>query len=253
MNSTASQTWDPTRYQTNASFVAQLGTPLIGLADLKPGERVLDLGCGDGALTVQLLEEGCSVVGVDASVEQIEAAQARGLDARVVSGEALEFSEEFDVVLSNAALHWMKNQAAAVDGIWRALKPGGRVVAEMGGGANVSRIARALETALDNHGYDGKAANPWYFPTPGEQCMLLEKQGFLVRAVTLFDRPTPLPGDIEGWLWTFGEAFLKTARPEDRDSVIQEVRAALEPMLRNSDGSWYADYVRLRFQAEKPE
>jgi len=252
MNTSTSQTWDPDRYQTNASFVAQLGTPLIGMAEIKPGDRVLDLGCGDGALTVQLLAEGCSVVGVDASAEQIEAARARGLDARVMSGEALEFTEEFDIVFSNAALHWMKNQAAAIDGIWRALKPGGRVIAEMGGGDNVSRIARALETALDDRGFDSKAANPWYFPSPGEQCTLLEKQGFTVRTVALFDRPTPLPGDIEGWLWTFGESFLKTAPPEMRESIIVEVRNILEPELRNDDGAWYADYVRLRFQAEKP-
>lgn len=252
MDSSTSQTWDPARYQSNASFVAQLGTPLIALAKIKPGERVLDMGCGDGALTAQLQAEGCAVVGVDASAEQIQAARARGLDAQVMSGETMTFTEEFDVVFSNAALHWMKNQTAAVDGIWRALKPGGRVIAEMGGGNNVSIIARALEAALDKRGLDGKAANPWYFPTLGEQSVLLEKQGFVVRTAALFDRPTLLPGDIEGWLWTFGESFLKTVPPEDRDAIINDVREELEPTLRNDDGNWIADYVRLRFQAEKP-
>lgn len=253
MATSTSQTWDPNRYQTNASFVARLGTPLIELANIRPGERVLDLGCGDGVLTEQLAAQGCTVVGVDASPEQIEAARARGLDARVESGEDLPFNEEFDVVFSNAALHWMKNQPAAIDGMWRALKPGGRVVAEMGGGDNVGRIKRAVQAALDRRGIDSAAANPWFFPTPGEECTLLENRGFLVRSVMLFDRPTPLPGDIEGWLWTFCEAFITAAPSAEHPAIINEVRSELEPVLRNSDGSWYADYVRLRFQAEKPE
>lgn len=252
MATSTSQTWDPDRYQTNASFVAQLGAPLIALTAVQPGERVLDLGCGDGALTAQLQTEGCGVVGIDDSAEQIQAATNRGLDARVMSGEGMTFQEEFDVVFSNAALHWMKNQSAVIDGIWRALKPGGRVIAEMGGGSNVSLIARALEAALDKRGFDGKAANPWYFPSLGEQSVLLERQGFVVRAATLFDRPTPLPGGIEGWLWTFGESFLKTVPQDRRDSIIDDVRKELEPRLQNDDGTWIADYVRLRFQAEKP-
>lgn len=253
MSPPVSQHWDPNRYQSNASFVAKLGTPLIDLADLKAGERVLDLGCGDGALTVELASLGCRVVGVDASAEQVEAARARGLDARVMSGEDLAFSQEYDVVFSNAALHWMKNQPAVIEGIWRALKPGGRLIAEMGGIGNVNSVARALESALDKRGYDGASANPWYFPSPGTQTTLLEQSGFVVRAVSLFDRPTPLPGDIEGWLWTFGESFLMTATPQERNSIVKEVRSALRNTLCDENGNWFVDYVRLRFQAEKPE
>ena len=82
------QTWDPERYARTARFVADLGAPVVELLDPKPGERILDLGCGDGALTEKLAALGCDVVGVDGSPEQVAAARERGLDARVMDGEA---------------------------------------------------------------------------------------------------------------------------------------------------------------------
>src|ERR1700755_3017794 len=99
------QTWDPANYARNARFVSDLATPLLELLAPRAGERILDLGCGDGALTRRLADLGCDVVGVDSSVPQVEAARRLGLDARVMSGEALPFVEEFDAVFSNAVLH----------------------------------------------------------------------------------------------------------------------------------------------------
>lgn len=152
------QHWDPERYARNARFVSHLGEPVVALLAPRPGERILDIGCGDGALTAKLAEAGCRVVGVDASAEQVAAARARGLDARVMNAAELDFEAEFDAVFSNACLHWIKAADAVVAGVRRALKPGGRFVAEFGGGSNVGRIVLALERALERRGIDGRAA-----------------------------------------------------------------------------------------------
>lgn len=111
------QSWDPRGYAENARFVSDLGVELIELLNPRPGERIMDLGCGDGALTAKLLDRGCAVVGVDASPRMVAAAQARGLDARVCDGHEMSFDREFDGVLSNASLHWMTRQVRRLPGI----------------------------------------------------------------------------------------------------------------------------------------
>ena len=215
------------------------------------GERILDLGCGDGVLTAELAAMGCDVFGVDASPEQVAAARARGLDAETVSGEALSFDGEFDAVFSNAALHWMKNADAVIAGVRRALRPGGRFVAEMGGGANVATIRAALHRALEARGIDPWALDPWFFPTLEDYRRRLETGGFRVADIALIPRPTPLPGDVEGWLATFAESFLLAVPPTARPSLVAELREDLAPALQRADGNWVADYVRLRFRAWK--
>ena len=245
----ASQHWDPQRYNANAGFVAQLGSPLIDLLQPQAGERILDLGCGEGALTEKLAASGATVVGVDASPEQVAAAQRRGLDARVMNGEALSFTREFDAVLSNAALHWMLQPDAVLAGVARALQPGGRFVGEMGGAGNVAAIAGAVAAALEARGIDSRAANPWYFPTPEEYRARLEAAGFEVLSIALIPRPTPLPGAIAGWLETFCESFLRQVPEGERPAFLAEITEALRPRLCDAEGRWSADYVRLRFVA----
>src|SRR2546425_4508256 len=164
------QTWDPERYARNARFVADLGMPVVELLAPQPGERILDLGCGDGVLTEKLVAMGCQVVGVDSSAELIKAAEARGLDARVMDGQNLTFEKEFDAVFSNAALHWMKRADDVIAGVRRALKPGGRFVAECGGHKCVATIENALLDALQRRGITREDINPWYFPTLEDYC-----------------------------------------------------------------------------------
>jgi len=149
------QEWDPAQYAQGASFVPKLGEAALAWLAPQPGERILDLGCGDGALTQKFCEAGCEVVGVDASAAQVSAARARGLDARCANGEALNFRAEFDAVFSNAALHWMKNADAVLSGVRRALRPGGRFAGEFGGKGNVAQVQAALEAELAARGLDG--------------------------------------------------------------------------------------------------
>jgi SAM-dependent methyltransferase len=245
------QVWDPKAYQHNAGFVAVLGEPVLRLLAAKPGEHVLDLGCGDGVLTARLLQAGCQVLGVDTSAEQIAAAQARGLPARVQSGEALDYVAGFDAVFSNAALHWMRDADAVVRGVYRALRPGGRFVAECGGYGCVAKIRGALGAALARRGLDAQAVDPWYFPSAEEYAQRLQRAGFVVRSIALIPRPTPLPTGLAGWLGTFAQTQLAAVDVAERAALIAEVCAQLEGELLGPEG-WSADYVRLRFAADKP-
>jgi trans-aconitate methyltransferase len=245
------QTWDPDVYAKNARFVAELGQPVVELLAARPGERILDLGCGDGVLTQKLAELGCDVVGVDASAALVGRARELGLDARVADGQRLEFAAEFDAVFSNAALHWMADPDRVIRGVHRALRPGGRFVAEFGGVGCVETIHRALIEGLNQRGYDGAAASPWYFPTPDEYAARLAVAGFSVPYIALIPRPTPLPGDVLGWLETFGESFTRVLPPGDRAAYLEQVREATRSQLCDAAGNWTADYVRLRFDARK--
>ena len=245
------QIWDPARYALNARFVADFGLPVVELLDPQPGERILDLGCGDGALTEKLAALGCQAVGVDSSPAQIAAAQARGLDARVVDAHHLPFEAEFDAVFSNAALHWMPQPEAVLAGVWRALEPGGRFVGEMGGAGNIALVQEALQTALARRGVDHQQTSPWYFPDENEYRSKLEHAGFVATSMERFPRPTPLPGDVGDWLETFAGSFLDLFPGNQRAQVIDELRELLRPSLLNDEGVWVLDYVRLRFAATK--
>lgn len=245
------QTWDPKTYAKNARFVSDLGSPAVELLSPQPGERILDLGCGDGVLTKKIADFGCKVVAVDSSAPQVEAAKRVGLEAYVMYGEELPFQEEFDAVFSNAVLHWIKQADAMIEGVYRSLRRGGRFVAECGGYGCVDKIRTALVQALRRRGFDGESRVPWYFPTPGEYATRLERAGFRVNSIALIPRPTPLPGDIIEYLETFGHSFLAPLSGRARDEYLQEVSAVLEPQLVDPEGVWVADYVRLRFSATK--
>ena len=242
--------WNPDTYAANARFVADLGRSAVELLSPQPGERVLDLGCGDGALTLDLLKCGCDVVAVDSSAEMIEAARHRGLDARVVDGQSLRFTNEFDAVFSNAALHWMTDPESVLDGVYRALKPGGRFIGEFGGDGNVRTIISAIESALTSRQLP--VPSPWFFPRPETFRRLLESTGFAVRHVDRFPRPTLLPGDARGWLATFSQPYTSVVPVADKDKFYTEVSESLRRTLVDEQGNWIADYVRLQFAATKP-
>jgi trans-aconitate methyltransferase len=245
------QIWSAADYARNAGFVPALGGPVVDLLDPRPGERILDLGCGDGVLTAEIAARGATVVGLDSSPELLAAARGRGLDVRLGDGERLEFVARFDAVFSNAALHWMCDQEAVVAGVRRALVPGGRFVGEFGGHGNVAAIVTGLIAALSQHGIDGAARMPWVFPTAAEFAALLVGQGFEVATIALVPRPTPLPTGLVGWLGSFANPFLGGLDAAERAEALATVEALTAPSLRDRSGNWTADYVRLRFAAKR--
>jgi trans-aconitate methyltransferase len=243
--------WDPDDYERTARFVSDLGEPVLRLLGARAGDRILDLGCGDGPLTKRIAETGAKVVGVDPSAEFVWAAKALGLDARVMAGEDLNFDAEFDAVFSNAAIHWIRGQDEMIDGVQCALKPGGRFVAEFGGKGNVERVRAVLIAALARRGIDALPLDPWYFPSDHEYRARLERHGFRVTDIHLMERPTKLPRSLGDWLGTFAQSFLAPLGEEERTEVKAEVERDLAPVLKNNDGVWSVDYVRLRFSATR--
>ena len=247
--------WDPAAYQAHGSFVPALGAPVLELLAPKPGEHILDLGCGDGALTEKLVAAGARVVGVDADRGMVAAARERGIDARRMDGRALEFDVEFDAVFTNAALHWMPPPERVAEGVFRALKPGGRYVGEFGGHGNVAAIRAALRGVLMQRGYRVPSVEDSYYPTADEFTTVLTGAGFAVQSCQIIPRQTPLPSGMGAWLHTFRGGFITSAGVPDaeRGQVIEDTRSLLRPILADRAGNWMADYVRCRFVAQKLE
>jgi trans-aconitate methyltransferase len=249
-----SQDWSAAVYAANAHFVPALGQPVLDLLQPQRGERILDLGCGDGALTEKLVALGAQVVGVDNSADMIVAARQRGLDARIMDARSLTFESEFDAVFSNAVLHWVKEDPdAPLAGAFRALRAGGRFVGELGGHGNVAAITVALLAALERRGIGDPASwIPWYFPTVDEYDERLRRAGFVPQSLELIPRPTPLPTGMRGWLETFANPFSAALAESEHSGFLDEVTAILKPVLCDTEERWTADYTRLRLAASKP-
>ncbi|MGH9511822.1 MAG: class I SAM-dependent methyltransferase [Terriglobales bacterium] len=246
------QTWEADRYVKNANFVPELGKTVLDMLEAKSGERILDLACGDGALTEKIADLGATVVGIDSSEDMVAAATRRGVDASVRNAYELEFDRKFDAVFSNAALHWMKyDPDLVIAGVANALKSHGRFVAEMGGYGNIAAITVGLLATLERRGIANPASLiPWYFPTAQAYRAKLEAGSFLVRYIELIPRPTPLPTGMEGWIKTFAMTFIRSLPESEQDAAIAETVERLRPVLCDEKGCWTADYVRLRFVAQ---
>jgi trans-aconitate methyltransferase len=246
--------WDPALYHDRASFVHRIASDLVGVLAPRPGECVLDLGCGTGELTMAIAAAGASVIGLDASEEMVEAARRRAPDLAFVvgDGEALAYDGEFDAVFSNAALHWMRRADAVAAGVARALRPGGRMVAEFGGKGCIAKVRSAIEQVLRRMGEEPRNWLRWYFPDVAEYVGVLTGAGLDVTLAHLFDRPTPLEGDdaLRDWLRLF-LAPLVTHLGGRWDAFAREVEGLCRPALRGEEG-WVLDYVRLRVVARRP-
>lgn len=241
--------WDAARYQDKHSFVWRYGADLLELLAPKPGERILDVGCGTGQLTAEMAQRGAHVVGLDMSTDMLAEALKNFPSLTFVLGDAasFDFAEPFDAVFSNAALHWVRNAEGAVASIARALGPGGRFVAEFGGKGNIATVQAALRTVL---GPSADEMSPWYYPSVGEYAPILERYGLEVRHASLFDRPTPLEGEngLEQWLRMFGQTYLRQFSPDREAEIIRQLVEQLRPVLYR-DGVWTVDYRRLRVVA----
>jgi SAM-dependent methyltransferase len=244
--SASTSQWDAADYARVGGFVPALGQAALDLLDPQPGEHILDVGCGDGTLTLKIKEAGAEVVGIDNSISMIAAAKAKGLDARLMDAADLRFSEAFDAAFSNATLHWVLDKERAARAIWFALKPGGRFAGEMGGVGNLASLREALDEELVIRGFGPPTYAANWYPTPEEFITLYESVGFRAVDARLIERPTRLDHGIAAWVTTFRAGWLDRAGvPNDqRQSIADAVAARFETPQ--------ADYVRLRFTMRKP-
>ena len=246
--------WDPGLYAAHAGFVPALGGAVLDLLAPQPGEKILDLGCGDGVLTERIVAAGADTVGIDGDAAMVAAACERGLDARLMDARAMAFDGEFDAVFSNAVLHWVGQPAIVSAGVARALKPGGRYVGEFGGHGNIAAIRVAIRSVMTTRGFRVDPMETNYYPTADGFRNVLETAGFVVDTCDIIPRPTPLPTGMTAWLNTFRGGFIDAAGvlPQQQARVIEDIRALLRPVLADDAGNWTADYVRIRFHAHLP-
>ena len=243
--------WDAADYATNGRFVADHGSTIMAMLDPRPGELILDIGCGDGALTALIAASGAAVHGIDPSSELVAAARERGVAAQVMAAEDFQGEGRYDAVFSNAALHWMLDPEPVATVMGEALKPGGRLVVEFGGFGNIAAIRTALTAVMHSHGYPD--ADPsQYYPTATQYSDVLAGAGFTDIEARIVPRQTLLPGTMTDWLRTFRRGFLDAHDvPFDEQEVIMaETQERLVPVLFDQVGDgWYADYVPLRVTA----
>jgi len=247
--------WDAETYARQFRFVPEYGRDLIGLLAPQDGEKILDLGCGPGALTAELAAKGAVVTGVDADAGMIALAQKAYPNITFLhrSADHLNLAVAFDAVFSNAALHWMKLDKVFPQ-VAKILRMGGRFAAEMGGRHNIAGIENAIYAALAKMKLPaGDFPKPWYFPTVAEAAHLLEQSGMEVQYAHLYDRPTVLKeetGSLIGWVKMFGRSYMEKIPIDRQDEFLKNVEAAARSDLFK-DGDWVADYRRFHFVAVK--
>lgn len=232
-------------------LIRDYGSKVIELLAPRPGERILDLGCGDGELSALVARKGAVVAGIDTDPAAVHLARGRGIDAVVGDARYIDRPATYDAVFSHASIHWMQDGAKVFAGAWAALKPTGRFVAETGAHRNIAAIQTAMLAALEHYEADPAKIPRLWLPTADECCDLLEASGFTVRAIQTFPRPTPLPKGIDAYFDLFGRPFFLALPDERRSAAKQHARKLLEPVLRTGRGDWIADYVHLRFAADK--
>jgi trans-aconitate methyltransferase len=255
----AHQTWNTQLYDGKHAFVAKFGEDVLTLLAPSAGESILDVGCGTGALTAKIAECGATVIGLDSSPDMITKARATYPNIVFIEKSITAFDEPptFNAIFSNATLHWVNDADGAARAIAKALKPGGRFVAEFGGRGNIAGIADAVRAALlELTGRD--VTHRWYFPSIAEYGTVLERHGLVLSTAWLFDRPTPLDGadGMRNWITMFGGGLFGSdadAGAIDTETRSRAIKLA-ESHLFNThfrDGNWFADYRRIRIVATK--
>lgn len=243
--------WDEENYTENFQFVHKYGESLLSLVTARPGSFVVDLGCGNGALT-QKLAEKYEVLGIDASPDMLAKAKELHPNIDFMRADACDFSLErkADAIFSNAVFHWIENQDKLVENIAANLKNGGELVFEFGGKGCADTVHKALFQAFDKYGYEYRL--DFNFRSIGEFAPILEKHGFRVELARLYDRLTAQAGEngLQNWIEMFVTTTFDGVAEKDKDNIIKDTVEICRPSLYK-DGIWYVDYVRLLMRAVK--
>lgn len=270
--------WSSKHYNNAAGFVPKLTSKVVSYLDVQSTDRILDIGCGDGSLTSQIAQAASSgqVLGLDASKSFIETATEKYStsncafkyqDCSKLENYPEVLDGSYDKVFSNAAMHWiLRNPNSRVkffQNVSKALKPGGKLVFEMGGSGNVAEVQAAATSALIHAGVsveETREANPWFFPSTTWMEATLQDCGFDVEVCEHEYRATKLTADtedksggLEGWVKLMCGQFLeKVPEGRKRNAVAKEICDVLEPIItRHEDGSRWLGYCRLRAVGSK--
>lgn len=247
--------WNAKEYSRDFSFVHQYGEDVLKLLDIQSGDTVIDLGCGNGALTRQLSGMGAHAIGMDASAEMLEIARSHYPELQFERADALDFTVEkpADALFSNAVFHWIdkEKQGMLLTQVNKALKLHGQLVCEFGGKGCAGKVHTALQRGFEKRGWNYTI--PFYFPSIGEYTALMEQFGFKVIYAVLFDRLTRCQGagdGLKGWIKMFDKVPFRKVDTEVQDAIISEAEQDLRDILFH-DESWFVDYVRIRIKAIK--
>lgn len=271
--------WSSQAYQNSASFVPKLATKVLNWLDVQKDDKILDIGCGDGILNLQIaqtLSLGTGKIhGVDSSASMISSAQKAASEDvsaskvctfEVVDATALVEKEElqrggFDKVFSNAAMHWIlrpeEKRRGFFVGVREALKQGGTFVFEMGGMGNVAEMRTALLSVIGRKvGIEKvREIDPWFFPDEVWMTRMLEEEvgGWKVEKIEREYRPTKADkGGIEGWVRLMGKQFFDVlGEGSGRKEVEREVCEVLKSVCESPGGGEWIGYVRLRAVVRK--
>jgi trans-aconitate 2-methyltransferase len=260
--------WDADAYSKASSIQKKWGLELLDKLNLRGDERVLDIGCGDGKLSVQIadrLPRG-SVVGIDSSEEMIAFARENypadghpGLSWLVMDARALSFEQEFNVVFSNAVLHWIFDHRLVLEGIKRALEPGGRMLLQMGGRGNVTAIGIALGTVMGSEAWQSYFIDfrfPYGFYGPDEYREWLREAGLRPIRVELITKDMVFENEeaLAGWVRTTWLPFTERVPDDQREDFIREVVEAFkEGNPTDEEGFLHLEAKRLEVEADNPE
>ena len=254
--------FDGEKYKQASSQQKALGQKLISELDLQGTERILDLGCGHGALTAELAElvpDG-SVLGIDASASMIETARkdqtAANLRFELRDINAIDFEAEFDVVFSNAALHWVKNHRKLLANLHRSLKDRGTARFQFAGDGNCSNLIAVLQEAISEEDYTGyfeKFEWPWFMPAVEEYRKLLDELAFSKKKVwsqnadRYFESTAMTNWIDQPCLVPFLGHIAEKDRRRFRDAVVERVIER----TRQSDGTCFETFHRINVLARK--
>ncbi len=259
-------TWDARDYEKHSHAQKKWARELIAKIDLEKTEAILDIGCGDGKITAELAN--CvpygRVVGIDSSKAMVELAKnvytvSKYPNLSFVNMDAvhLAFKEQFDVVFSNAALHWIKDHGPMLKGIFRSLKSRGRVLLQMGGKGNaegVLSVLQELQKQLRWRQYFSDFKVPYGFHGPPEYSEWLREVGFTIERVELIPKDMEHEGKagLAAWVRTTWLPFTEQVPPEQRDQFIHEVvEKYIDRAPLDAHGKAHVAMMRLEVEASK--